>query len=184
MIYKNRLYVPNIPEIKLLILNEVHKSPYSRHPGYQKMITMLRKEYFWPNIKNEIAEYVAKCIECHQVKAEHQHPAGLLQPLPIPNSKWEVIHFDFITGLPKNQKENDSIMVVVDKLSKATHFIPVKTTHKDANITDIFMKEIFWLHGNPKAMISDRGPKFTGNFWKSLFNGLDTKLNFSTSYHL
>ena len=82
--YKNKLYVPNILEIKLLIINEVHKRPYSRHPGYQKMITMLRKEYFWPNMKNEFVEYIARCIECQQVKAKHQHPAGLLQPLPIP----------------------------------------------------------------------------------------------------
>ena len=74
-------------------------------------------------------------------------------------------------------------MVVVDKLSKAAHCIPVKTTYKDANIADIFMKEIFHLHGIPKMIISDRDPKFTGNFWKSLFKGLDTKLNFSTIYH-
>ena len=85
MLYKNRLYVPNILEIKLLILNEVHKSPYSRHRGYQKMITILRKDYFYPNMKNEDAEYIARCIECQQVKVEHQHPAGILQPLPIPN---------------------------------------------------------------------------------------------------
>ena len=75
-------------------------------------------------------------------------------------------------------------MVVVDKLSKETHFIPVKTTYKAANIVDIFMKEIFWLHGIPKVIISDRDPNFTGNFWKYLFKGLDTKLNFSTTYHL
>ena len=74
-------------------------------------------------------------------------------------------------------------MVVVDKLSKASHFIPVKTTHTNANIVDIFMKEICRLHGIPKVIISDRDPKFTGNFWKTLFKGLDTKLNFSTTYH-
>ena len=84
MLYKNRLYVPNVPEIKLLIFNEVHKSPYSGHPGYKKMITILRKDYFWPNMKNEVAEYIASCIECQQVKVEHRHPACLLQPLPIP----------------------------------------------------------------------------------------------------
>ena len=114
MLYKNRLYVPNIPVIKLLILNEVHESPYSRHQGYQKIITILTKEYFWPNMKNEVSEYIARCIEGQQVKVEHQHPVGLLQPLPIPNWKWEVISIDFITSLPKNQKQNDSIMVVVE----------------------------------------------------------------------
>ena len=101
---------------------------------------MLRKEYFWPNMKNEVAEFLARCIECQQVKAEHQHPTSLLQPLPIPNWKWEVNSLDFVTGLPKIQKQNDSIMVVVDKISKATHFIPFKTTYKVANIADILMK--------------------------------------------
>ena len=126
MLYKNRLYVRNVTKIKLLILNEIHKTPYSRHPGYQKTITMLRKDYFWPNMKNELTEYIAKCFECQQVKTEHQHPAGFLQLLPIPSWKWEIISLDFITGLPRNQNLNDSIMVVVDKLSKATHFIPIK----------------------------------------------------------
>ena len=85
MLYKNRLFVPNIPKIKLPILNEVHKSPYSIHLGYKKMIIMLGKYYFWPNMKNEVVEYIARCIEFEQVKDDHQHPASLLQTLPIPN---------------------------------------------------------------------------------------------------
>ena len=87
------------------------------------------------------------------------------------------------TGFPRNQNQNDSMMVVVDKLSKATHFIPVKTTHKDPNIAKIFMKQIFCLHGIPKVIISNRDSKFMGNFWKLLFKGLNTTLNFSTSFH-
>ena len=78
IVYKNRLYIPNVPKIKLLILNELHKTPCSGHPRYQKSITMLRKDYFWPNMKNELAEYIAKCFECQQVKTEHLHPSGLL----------------------------------------------------------------------------------------------------------
>ena len=104
---------------------------------------MLRKEYFWPNMKTEVVEYIARCLECQQVKTEHQHPARLLHPLPIPSWKWEIISLDFITGLPRNQNQNDSIMVVVDKLSNAAHFIPIKTTYKAANIVDIFLKHIF-----------------------------------------
>ena len=134
-------------------------------------------------MKTEVAEYIAKCFECQQVKTEHQHPARLLQPLAIPSWKWEIISLDFVTGLPRNQNLNDSIMVVVDKLSKTTHFIPVKIICKAANIADIFLKQIFRLHGIPKVIISDRDPKFTGNFWKSLFKGLNTTLNFSTSFH-
>ena len=147
------------------------------------MITKLIKSYYWPNMKNDAAIYIARCFECQQVKTEHQHPVGLLQPLPIPKWKWEIISMDFITGLPKTNKQHDSIMVVVDKLSKAAHFIPVKSTFKAINIADIFMKEIFRLHGISKVVISDRDVKFTSNFWKSLFKGLDTQLNFSIAYH-
>ena len=112
---------------------------------------MLRKEYFWPNMKKEVVEYIARCIKFQQVKVEHHHQASLLQPLPIPNWKWEVIILDFITRLPKNQKENNSIMVVVDKLSKETHFIPIKSTYKLANVADIFMKENFLVAHNSKG---------------------------------
>ena len=75
LLYKDRLYIPNVPKINLLILNETHKTPYSGHPGYQKTITMLRNDYFWPNMKNELEEYIAKCFKCQQIKTEHQHPA-------------------------------------------------------------------------------------------------------------
>ena len=90
---------------------------------------------------------------------------------------------DFIIGLPKTQRKNDSIMVVIDKLSKYAHFIPVKSTYKEINIAEIFMKEIFRLHKIPKMVILDRDVKFTSKFWKELFAGLDTNMNFNTSYH-
>jgi hypothetical protein len=86
-------------------------------------------------MKDETIEYLARILECQQVKVEHQHPVGLLQPLPIPEWKWEVISMDFITILPRSSKQNDSIMVVVDKLRKVTHFIPMKSTYKAINIT-------------------------------------------------
>jgi hypothetical protein len=117
------------------------------------------------------------------VKDEHQRPVGLLQPLPIPEWKWEIISLDFITGFPKTQKKNDLIMVVIDKLRKSAHFIPMKSTYKEINIVEIFMKEIFRLHGIPKMVVSDRDVKFTSTFWKELFGGLDTNLNFTTTYH-
>jgi hypothetical protein len=90
---------------------------------------------------------------------------------------------DFIIGLPISTKQNNDIMVVVEKLSKATHFIPINSTCKEIDISNIFMKEIFRLHGMPKEIISDRDTKFTSNFWKSLFVGFETKMIFSTSYH-
>lgn len=113
--YKKRLYVPNQSNIKSLILDEFHKSPYAGHPGYQKLITALRKEYYWLGMKRNVAEYLTHCSECQKIKTEHQHPAGLLHHLPIPRWKWETISMDFITGLSKSKRNNDSIMVVVDK---------------------------------------------------------------------
>ena len=114
---------------------------------------------------------------------EHQHLVGLLQPFPIPEWKWEVISMDFITRLRVSMRQHDSIMVVVDKLTKASHFILVKSTYKINAIANIFMKEIFILHGLPKAIVSDRDVKFTSKFWKGLFAYLGMKLNFNTTYH-
>jgi hypothetical protein len=132
--YKNRIYIPDCDDLKRFILDELHKRPYSGHPRYPKMITTTRKQFYWPGLNKYIAKYLAKCTECQQVKAEHRHPVGLLQPLPIPELKWETISMDFITGLPTSTKQNDSIMVVVDNLSKSTHFIPVKSTCKAIHI--------------------------------------------------
>jgi hypothetical protein len=119
--YKDRLYIPNCDELKRFILDELHKIPYTSHPIYQKMITTTKKLFYWSRMKKEIADYLAKCLECQQVKVDHLHPTGLLYPLPIPEWKWETISMDFITRLPKSTKQNDTIMVVVDKLSKAAH---------------------------------------------------------------
>ena len=114
---------------------------------------------------------------------ENRHPSGLVQPLTILEWKWEVISMDFIMGLPNIKKKYYSIFVVFDKLSKATHFILVKSTYKEVHIADIFLKEIFGLHGIPKEIILDRDTEFTKNIWRSLFSGLQMQLNFSTPYH-
>jgi hypothetical protein len=161
----------------------MHNVPYAGHLGYQKTITTVKSQYYWPDMKKELADFIAKCLECQKVKVEHRHPVGLLQTLPIPEWKWEVVTMDFITKLPRTNKQHDSIMVVVDKLTKAAHFIPVKLTLKATNIVDVYMREIARLHGIPKTIVFDRDPKFTSKFWKGLFNGFGTNLNFSTTYH-
>eukprot|EP00253_Pinus_taeda_P030817 PITA_30817 len=134
-------------------------------------------------MKKNVAEYLARCLECQQINAEHQYPAGLLQPLPIPEWKWETISMDVIIGLPKTNKNTDSIMVVVDKLSKEAHFILVQSTYRVVQIANIFMQTVFKLHGFPKMIILDRDVKFTSAFWKTLFVELETQLNFSIAYH-
>jgi hypothetical protein len=140
LLYKNIVYVPNVRELKLTILKEMHNVAYDGHPGYQKTVAAVKSHYFWPGLKKEITEYIASCMECQKVKAEHSYPVGLLQPLPIPEWKWDVVTMDFITRLPRTTKQHDSIMVVVDKLTKTAHFIPLKTTHRAADVADIFLK--------------------------------------------
>jgi hypothetical protein len=179
LMYKNKVYIPNVQGLKLVILREMHNVPYVGHPGYQKTMATVKSHYFWPGMKKEIVEYITRCMECQKVKAEHRHPTGLLQPLPIPEWKWEVVTMDFITGLPRTGKQHDSIMVVVDKLTKVAHFILLKTTHKKQDVVDIFMKEVARLHEIPKTIVSDRDAKFTSNLWKGLFKGFRTNLNFS-----
>jgi hypothetical protein len=132
--FGKRVCVPTDPELRKLIFQEAHDSPYSIHPGNTKMYMDLKERFWWPNMKREIAEYIALCDVCSRVKAEHQKPAGLLQPLPIPEWKWDKIGMDFITGLPRTKSGYDSIWVVVDHLTKVSHFIPVKTTYTSAKL--------------------------------------------------
>ena len=110
--YRNRLYIPDCDDLKRFIMDELHKRPYTGHLGYQKMITTTRKQLCCLGLKKDTTDYITKCLEFHHVKIKHQHPVGLLQPLPIPEWKWETISMDFITGLPTSTKQNDAIMVV------------------------------------------------------------------------
>ena len=133
--HTGQVYIPDSGELRKIVLQEMHNVPYAGHLGYQKTLAVVRKEYFWPGMKKDFANYIARCMECQRVKVEHRNPVGLLQPLPILEWKWEVVTIDFITALPRTNRQHDSIMVVVDRLTKAAHFIPVKSTHKVANIT-------------------------------------------------
>lgn len=181
--FGNRICVPDQQDLKQSILKEAHESPYSIHPGSTKMYQDLKERYWWVSMKREIAEFVARCDVCQRVKAEHQRPAGLLQPLPIPEWKWEEVGMDFITGLPRTQSGCDSIWVIIDRLTKVAHFLPVKTTYPSSKLAELYMAKIVCLHGVPKKIVSDRGSPFTSRFWQSLHEALGTRLNFSTAYH-
>jgi hypothetical protein len=143
----------------------------------------LKTHYWWYGMKRDIAEYVSLCATCQRVKVEHQRPAGLLQPLKIPEWKWEEIGMDFIVGLPRTQGGYNSIWVIVDRLTKVAHFIPVKTTYSGDKLAELYMSRIVCLHGVPKKIVSDRGSQFTSKFWKKLHESMDTKLNFSSACH-
>jgi hypothetical protein len=178
-----RICVPNLRHLKELILQEAHDSAYSIHPASTRMYKDLKTRYWWYGMKRDIAEYVSFCDTCQRVKAEHQRPTRLLQPLKIPEWKWEEIGTDFIVGLPCTQAGYDSIWVIVDRLTKVAHFILVKTTYSGAKLAELYMSRIVCLHGVPKKIVSDRGSQFTSKFWEKLHKSMDTKLNFSSAYH-
>jgi hypothetical protein len=181
--YKKHLCVPEIKEIRELILREAHDSSYSILPGSTKMYHDLKNRYWWYGMKRAIAEYVALCDNCQRVKTERQRPAGLLQPLKLPQWKWEEISMDFIIGLSTMQSGYDSIWVIVDHFSKVAHFIPVKTTCKGAKLVELYIARIVCLHRLPKKIVFDRGTQFTSRFWEKLHEAMDTRLKFSSAYH-
>ncbi|GKC06459.1 hypothetical protein Tco_0998069 [Tanacetum coccineum] len=143
----------------------------------------LKMLYWWPNMKADIATYVSKCLTYAKVKAEHQRPSGLLVQPDIPEWKWEKITMDFITKLPKPAAGFNSIWVILDRLTKSTHFLPIKETDSTKKLMRLYMKEIVARHGIPVSIISDRDSHFTSRVWKSLHEALGTQLNLSTAYH-
>ncbi|GJW76365.1 putative reverse transcriptase domain-containing protein [Tanacetum coccineum] len=164
-------------------MHDSHKSKYSIHPCSDKMYHDLKKLYWWPNMKAIIAEYVSKCLTCFRVKAEYQKPSGLLVQPEIPMWKWERITMDFFTKLPKTSTRHDAICVIVDRLTKSAHFIPIQATDSMETLTRLYIKEIVSQHGVPISIISDRDSHFTSRFWQSLQNALGTQLDMSTAYH-
>ncbi|GJU72786.1 putative reverse transcriptase domain-containing protein [Tanacetum coccineum] len=178
-----RSWIPCRGDLRELIMHESHKSKYSIHPGSDKMYQDLKKLYWWPNMKAEIATYVSKCLTCAKVKAEYQKPSGLLVQPVIPVWKWENITMDFVTKLPKTSTGQDTIWVIVDRLTKSAHFLPMKETDSMEKLTRQYLKEVVSRHGVPVSIISDRDSKFTSHFWKSLNEALGTQLDMSTAYH-
>jgi hypothetical protein len=181
--FNNRIVVPKNEEILQQILDEAHLSRYSIHPGSTKMYHDLKQHYWWTKMKIEIARYVARCDTCRRVKAIHMKTVGPLQSLPIPIWKWEDISMDFIMGLPRTAKGYDSIWVIVDRLTKIAHFLPVKIDHLVVVYAQLYIARILSLRGIPKTIVSDRGPQFVAKFWEALHKSLGTKLLHSSFYH-
>ena len=121
------------------LLTEAHETPYSVHPRTTKMYQDLKKGYWWPGMKKDVVRFVEKCLTCQQVKAEHQRPVGTLQPLEIPEWKWEQITMDFVSGLPRSPMNHDSIWVIVDRLTKTAHFIPILMTYSMDRLAELYV---------------------------------------------
>ncbi|GJV63205.1 putative reverse transcriptase domain-containing protein [Tanacetum coccineum] len=159
-----RSWLPCYGDLRTVIMHESHKSKYSIHPGSEKMYQDVKKLYWWPNMKADIATYVSKCLTCAKVKAEHQRQSGLLVQPEIPQWKWDNITMDFVTKLPKSSQGYDTIWVIVDRLTKSAIFIPMRETDPLEKLARMYLKEVVTRHGIPVSIICDRDPRFASNF--------------------
>ena len=124
----------------------------------------LKDHFWWPGMKRDVAKFVEKCLTCQRIKAEHQRPVGELQPVQVSEWKWEEIAMDFVVGLPKTLKRHDAIWVIVNRLTKSAHFIPINITFSLEQLATLYVWEIIRLHGVPRSIISDRDSRFTLTF--------------------
>nr|GFA41091.1 putative reverse transcriptase domain-containing protein [Tanacetum cinerariifolium] len=179
----NRSWILCISGLRALIMHESPKSKYSIHHGSDKMYRDLKRLYWWPNMKAEIATYVSKCLTYAKVKIEYQMSSSLLVQPEITQWKWENITMDFVTKLPKTAAEQDTIWVIVDRLTKSAHFLPMREDDTLEKLTRQYLKEVVSRHGVPVSIISDRDGRFMSHFWKSLNKALGNRLDMSTAYH-
>ncbi|KAJ9544988.1 hypothetical protein OSB04_024695 [Centaurea solstitialis] len=154
--FGNRIWIPKLGDLRKKILVEAHKSKYSVHPGTNKMYHGLRQSYWWPGMKKDIAYFVERCVTCLQVKIEHQRPYGKIQQLPTPEWTWEHVTMDFVTKQPRTPKGYDTIWVIVDRLSKSAHFLPMKETYSMERLGRLYIAEIVRLHGTPASIVDAR----------------------------
>ena len=157
----DRICVPDIDDLQREIFDEAHNAPYAMHPRTTKMYNTMKPHFWWPGMKKDVAEFTARCLTCQQVKVEHQALAGKLHPLSIPEWKWEKITMDFVTNLPKTQKGIDAIWIIVDRLTKLAHFLPICWGCSLDHLSQRYVNEIVRLHGIPISIVLDRDPRFT-----------------------
>jgi hypothetical protein len=182
LLYHGRLVIsPQSPSIPWL-LEEFHCTPSGGHSGFLRTYRRLADSLYWVGMQRSIRDFVRACDVCQRQKYNATTPGGLIQPLPIPNAVWEDLSLDFVTGLPKS-KGYEAVLVVVDRLSKYSHFILLKHPYTAKSIAEIFVREVVRLHGIPNSLISDRDPIFVGHFWMELFKQQGTRLKMSSSYH-
>ncbi|GJW72599.1 putative reverse transcriptase domain-containing protein [Tanacetum coccineum] len=180
--YMDQIWVPLKCDVRTLIMDETYKLKYFVHPGDDKMYYDLRDRYWWSGMKKDIAVYVSKCLICLKVKAEHQRPFGLLQQPKIPKWKWEGIAMDFITKLPRTSSRHDTIWVIVDRLTKSAHFLPMREDYKMDRLARLYLNEIVTRHGVPISIISDCDSQFTSRGSWDVHLPL-VEFSYNNSYH-
>jgi hypothetical protein len=180
--YKGCLYLCKQSQLKCIVISELHASPIAGHSGFSKTYERVKHFFFLEGMKQDVRTFVVDYEVCQRKKGEIVKAMGTLQPLPIPPTIWQDISMEFIVGLPKSGNKS-VIMVLVDRLSKYAHFCALQHLFIAATVAQIFMDNIFKLHGMPNSIVSDKDPTFIGNFWKELFKVQGTQLHLSTAYH-
>ena len=150
------------------ILSVHHSSPAGGHFGYHKTLSRIAANFTWPHIWTTVKNFIRTCDVCQRCKSECLRPTSLLQPLPIPEKIWTDISMDFVEGLPPSHGFT-VVMVVIDSLTKYAHFTPMKHPFTASTVAKAFLDQVFWLHGMPASIISDRDKIFINSFWKTLF---------------
>jgi hypothetical protein len=176
------VYVPNDLELQRRVIESCHDHPAAGHPGVARTYEMVTRDFWWPGMRKTIIRYVKNCDVCARIKPGRHAPYGFLRPLEVPQKRWDSISMDFIVGLPPSEGY-DSVLVVVDRLTKMAHFIPTTATIQPKDLARIFHDGFFRLHGLPQDITSDRGSLFTSAFWKALGKRLSIKGKLSTAFH-
>ncbi len=178
LIKQGRVFVPaTSPSLPALL-----EAAHTGHEGVERTLHRLRADFAVPNAKQAVQDFVRACAVCQRNKVEHLHPAGLLQPLPVPTQVWEDISMDFVEGLPRVNGKS-VILTVVDRLSKYAHFLPLGHPYTATSVAQVFFNEVVRLHGIPLSIVSDRDPVFTSAFWTELFRLAGVKLAMSSAFH-
>ena len=182
--YKGKLLVlPKYFQLRKWAMEEAHEPPYCGHLGFNKTMQNLKRTCWWQGMTQHLKDFINSCHSCLRNKPYLQKPAGLLNPLPIPQRPWSSISMDLIVELPVTKDGYNAIITIVDRLTKMTHFIPCTTNVTALQLAHLFLHHIFKLHGVPQDIVSDRDPKFVSAFWREFCKLLGTKLNMSTAYH-
>lgn len=189
LLFNNLIYIPRDKNIQQTLLQQHHDHPLAGHYGGDKTFSLMSRRYYMPNLRQIIHTYIQGCLQCSQNKPSLHKPYGHLESLPIPSQPWESISMDFIVKLPLSsssvypKQDLDSILVVVDRFSKMSHFIPCREAMSAEQLATLLFTHVFKLHGLPQSIITDRGSTFLSNFFTSLSKLLDIKQKISTAYH-
>jgi hypothetical protein len=180
--YKGRIYIGQSTDLKQKIVASLHSSVMNGHSGIKATYQRIKIIFYWPNLRKTVEEFVTQCHIYQRAKAEHCHYPRLLVPLPIPNQAWTHVSMDFIEGLPKSGKHN-VILVVVDKLTKYSHFIPLSHSYTTQTITQLFLDHTIKLECPPLTIVIDRDRILTSKLWQDIFQSLKVSLHYSSAYH-